>query len=79
MTTTWTAAHRAAAISPHENLALFESRGFTDQTVRQSLRLAGGGEAVRIHLTNRYGTTPHVNDAGAKALADAVDITLLDL
>lgn len=58
MTTTWTAAHRAAAISPHERLALFESRGFTDQTVRQSLRLAGGGTAVRVHLTNRYGTEP---------------------
>lgn len=58
MTTTWTAAHRAAAISPHESLALFESRGFTDQTVRQSLRLAGGGDAVRVRLTNRYGATP---------------------
>ncbi|MGK3938821.1 GDSL-type esterase/lipase family protein [Streptomyces caeruleatus] len=58
MTTTWTAAHRAAAISPHESPALFETRGFTDQTVRQSLRLAGGGDAVRIRLTNRYGHTP---------------------
>jgi lysophospholipase L1-like esterase len=58
MTTTWTAAHRAAAINPHESPALFESRGFTDQTVRQSLRLAGGGDAIRIRLTNRYGQEP---------------------
>ncbi|MCX4761235.1 GDSL-type esterase/lipase family protein [Streptomyces sp. NBC_01275] len=58
MTTTWTAAHRTAVIDPHEDFALWESRGFTDQTVRQSLRLAGGGEALRIHLSNRYGDQP---------------------
>ncbi|WP_030596538.1 GDSL-type esterase/lipase family protein [Streptomyces fulvoviolaceus] len=58
MTTTWIAAHRTAVLSPHESFALWESRGFTDQTVRQSLRLAGGGEAVRIRLSNRYGKDP---------------------
>ncbi|MEU2714108.1 GDSL-type esterase/lipase family protein [Streptomyces sp. NPDC007205] len=58
MTTTWIAAHRTAVINPHETFGLFESRGFTDQTLRQSLRLAGGGEALRITLSNRYGKEP---------------------
>ncbi|GAB2739392.1 SGNH/GDSL hydrolase family protein [Streptomyces bullii] len=36
----------------------FAVRGFTDQTVRQTLRPAGSGEALRIRLSNRYGTAP---------------------
>ncbi|WP_369033119.1 GDSL-type esterase/lipase family protein [Streptomyces adonidis] len=55
---TWIAAHRSAVIDPHEAFKLFEVRGFTDQTVRQTLHPAGGGEALRIRLSNRYGTTP---------------------
>ncbi|MET7479452.1 GDSL-type esterase/lipase family protein [Streptomyces sp. NPDC005648] len=58
MTTTWIAAHRSAVINPHETFRLFEPRAFHDQTVRQSLRLAGGGEALRIRLSNRYGKEP---------------------
>ncbi|MGI5453971.1 GDSL-type esterase/lipase family protein [Streptomyces sp. CA-249302] len=58
MTTTWIAAHRSAVINPHEGFGLFETRGFTDRTVRQSLRLAGGGDALRIRLSNRYGKEP---------------------
>lgn len=58
MTTTWIAAHRAAVINPHENFHLFEPRSFTDQTIRQTLRLAGGGEALRVRLSNRYGKEP---------------------
>ncbi|MEU0336818.1 GDSL-type esterase/lipase family protein [Streptomyces sp. NPDC006193] len=58
MTTAWIAAHRAAVISPDESFHLTEPRGFAGQTLRQSLRPAGGGEAVRILLGNRYGRTP---------------------
>lgn len=58
MTSTWIAAHRSAVIDPQEAFKLFEVRGFTDQTVRQTLRPAGGGAALRVHLSNRYGTTP---------------------
>ncbi|MCI3270449.1 GDSL-type esterase/lipase family protein [Streptomyces cylindrosporus] len=58
MTTTWIAAHRSAVINPYEGFGLFEPRGFTDRTVRQSLRLAGGGDALRIRLSNRYGKEP---------------------
>jgi lysophospholipase L1-like esterase len=57
-TTTWIAAHRTAVLGPHEDVQLFPSRSFTDQTVRQPLRLAGGGEALRVRLSNRYGTAP---------------------
>jgi lysophospholipase L1-like esterase len=58
MTSTWIAAHRSAVIDPYEAFALFETRGFTDRTVRQSLRLAGGGEALRVRFSNRYGKEP---------------------
>ncbi|MCH5673262.1 GDSL-type esterase/lipase family protein [Streptomyces gilvus] len=58
MTTTWIAAHRSAVINPHEAFHLFEPRGFSGQTVRQSVRLAGGGEALRVRLSNRYGKEP---------------------
>jgi hypothetical protein len=58
MTTTWIAAHRSAVINPYETFHLFEPRGFTDQTVRQAVRLAGPGEAFRVRLSNRYGKEP---------------------
>lgn len=54
----WTAGFRTAVISPYEQIRLTEPRGFADQTVRQALHMAGGGERIRIRLTNRYGRTP---------------------
>jgi lysophospholipase L1-like esterase len=74
--TTWIAAHRSAVIDPHEDFKLFEVRGFTDQTVRQTLRPAGGGEALRVHLSNRYGTTPL--DIGGAHLARRVEGSAID-
>ncbi|WP_171171292.1 SGNH/GDSL hydrolase family protein [Streptomyces sp. I05A-00742] len=60
MTTTshWVAGFRSAVLSPYEDYQLFPSRGFADQTVRQVLRLAGGGEALRVRLSNRFGKEP---------------------
>ncbi|MEU3335981.1 GDSL-type esterase/lipase family protein [Streptomyces sp. NPDC006668] len=58
MTTTWIAAHRSAVINPYEAFHLFEPRGFGGQTIRQSVRLAGGGEALRVRFSNRYGKEP---------------------
>lgn len=55
---TWIAGFRTGVISPFEQIKLAESREFGDETVRQILRLAGGGSAVRVRLTNRYGTAP---------------------
>ena len=54
----WTAGFRTAVISPYEQIQLTEPRGFADQTVRQVLHLAGGGERLRVRLTNRYGRAP---------------------
>jgi lysophospholipase L1-like esterase len=54
----WTAGFRTAVISPYEQVRLTEPRGFADQTVRQVLHMAGGGERLRVRLTNRYGRTP---------------------
>jgi lysophospholipase L1-like esterase len=54
----WTAGFRTAVISPYEQIQLTEPRGFADHTVRQVLHMAGGGERLRVRLTNRYGRTP---------------------
>ncbi|WP_068922736.1 SGNH/GDSL hydrolase family protein [Planobispora rosea] len=54
----WTAGFRTAVISPYEQIRFTEPRGFADQTVRQVLRMAGGGERLRVRLTNRYGRAP---------------------
>ncbi|WP_447036777.1 GDSL-type esterase/lipase family protein [Streptomyces sp. DSM 118878] len=63
-TTTWTAAFRSAVVSPYETIELFEIRRFSDQTLRQVIRLDGAGSALRIHLSNRYGRQPlHIGGA----------------
>ncbi|MEV5972631.1 SGNH/GDSL hydrolase family protein [Streptomyces sp. NPDC051921] len=54
--------HGAWAASPQAPAAPFgpnwSQQGFTDQTVRQIVRVTAGGTRARIELTNRYGTTP---------------------
>ncbi|GIF52251.1 lysophospholipase L1-like esterase [Asanoa ferruginea] len=54
----WTAGFRTAVISPYEQIQLSEPRGFADQTIEQALRMAGGGERLRVRLTNRFGRAP---------------------
>jgi lysophospholipase L1-like esterase len=49
-TASWVAAFRSAVVSPHEDIELFERRGFSGHTVRQIIRLDGGGSAIRIHI-----------------------------
>lgn len=46
---------------------------FTNETVRQIVRLSVGGERLRLRLTNEYGTEPLVIGAVRVALADGVD------
>ncbi|WKU48369.1 GDSL-type esterase/lipase family protein [Streptomyces sp. VNUA116] len=58
MTQQWVAGFRSAVISPYETIRLTEPRGFNDQTVRQVLHMAGGGERLRVRLSNRYGRSP---------------------
>lgn len=35
----------------------WSEEGFADQTIRQTVRLSLGGDALRVRLSNRYGTT----------------------
>ncbi|MEU5895515.1 GDSL-type esterase/lipase family protein [Streptomyces venezuelae] len=63
-TAAWTAAFRSAVVSPYETIDLFELRGFAGHTLRQIIRLDGGGTALRIRLSNRYGKEPlHIGGA----------------
>jgi lysophospholipase L1-like esterase len=63
----WTAGFRTAVISPYEQVKLSEPHDFADQTVRQILHMAGGGERLRVRLTNRYGRTPLIIGAATVA------------
>ncbi|MFG1797873.1 GDSL-type esterase/lipase family protein [Nocardia sp. NPDC049149] len=67
-TTHWVAGFRSAVISPDEQIKLTQPRAFADETVRQALHLAGGGEQLRIRLTNRFGHAPLVIGAAKLAL-----------
>ncbi|MFD0372863.1 GDSL-type esterase/lipase family protein [Streptomyces sp. NPDC127114] len=68
MTTTWVAGFRSAVLSPYEGIQLKPSRGFHGHTLRQILHLDGGGEAVRVLLSNEYGKEPLVIDAAGLAV-----------
>ncbi|WP_331771603.1 GDSL-type esterase/lipase family protein (plasmid) [Embleya sp. NBC_00888] len=67
-TTTWVAGFRSAVLDPNESFLIQPSRGFRDQTVRQILRLDGGGGALRVLLANEYGKEPLVIGAARVAV-----------
>ncbi|MFB7876346.1 GDSL-type esterase/lipase family protein [Nocardia sp. NPDC056064] len=83
---TWVAGFRTGVISPYEQIKLAESRELADETVRQILHLAGGGDAVRVRLTNRYGTAPltigtarvALRETGSAIVADTARQVLFD-
>ncbi|MFE2995616.1 GDSL-type esterase/lipase family protein [Nocardia sp. NPDC059246] len=52
----WVAGFRAPLVNPAEEIKLAEPRAFAGETVRQVVRVAGGGSRLRVRLTNRYGT-----------------------
>ncbi|MDX3227000.1 SGNH/GDSL hydrolase family protein [Streptomyces sp. ME19-01-6] len=57
--TTWAAGWAAPVQRPSEGFEEnWASTGFADQTVRQVVRVTGGGTAARIRLSNLYGTEP---------------------
>ncbi|MEW9550469.1 GDSL-type esterase/lipase family protein [Nonomuraea sp. NPDC050783] len=70
---TWVAGFRTGVIGPYEEIKLAEPRAFRDETVRQALLMAGGGERVRLRLTNRYGRAPLTIGAARVALRAAGD------
>ncbi|MYT34337.1 MULTISPECIES: GDSL-type esterase/lipase family protein [unclassified Streptomyces] len=51
----WATAVQRPSEGFHKNWA---EEGFADQTVRQTVRVAGAGTRARIRLSNRYGTAP---------------------
>ncbi|WP_433710902.1 SGNH/GDSL hydrolase family protein [Nocardia sp. CA-084685] len=68
-TTVWsTSAHRPSKAV----VTNWAETGFANQTVRQVVRVSDGGPAIRVRLTNRYGTTP-LAVAGATIARSAAD------
>ncbi|WP_067533835.1 SGNH/GDSL hydrolase family protein [Nocardia crassostreae] len=55
----WSAAWSAAAQRPSAGFGPnWSEAGFSDQTVRQVVRVTNGGDSVRIKLSNRFGASP---------------------
>jgi lysophospholipase L1-like esterase len=56
---TWVGSWGASPLPPSPGGGPFPAtRSFSDQTVRQIVRLSTGGDAVRLRLSNEYGTSP---------------------
>ncbi|WP_405486024.1 GDSL-type esterase/lipase family protein [Nocardia sp. NBC_00511] len=64
----WVASFRAPLVDPAEEIRLAEPRGFAGETLRQVVRMAGGGSALRVRLTNRYSAEPLVIGAARIAV-----------
>jgi lysophospholipase L1-like esterase len=57
----WVASWGAAPLPPSPAMGPFPATpSFSNQTIRQVVRLSAGGERVRVRLTNEYGTRPLV-------------------
>jgi lysophospholipase L1-like esterase len=71
-TAAWTTSPQRPGISFAPN---WSEEGFTDQTIRQTIRLSVGGDALRVRLSNRYGTVP-LQAAGLTVAAAAGGATV---
>jgi lysophospholipase L1-like esterase len=68
----WTASWGAAPLPPGPAMGPFPATpAFSDQTIRQIVRLSAGGSRIRIRFTNEYGSKPLLIGAVRVALADA--------
>jgi len=66
----WARSWGASAQAPTAAMGAFPaSPTFNDQTIRQAVRLSGGGREVRIRFTNEYGTKPLTIGSAHLALA----------
>lgn len=69
---TWTATWGAAPTPPTPAMGPMPGTpSFSNQTVRQILRISAGGAALRVRLTNEYGKQPLAVGAARIALANA--------
>lgn len=72
----WTAAWTTSPQRPSIGFAPnWSEEGFADQTIRQTVRLSAGGDALRVRLSNRHGTRP-LQVAGLTVAAAAGDATV---
>ncbi len=70
----WVGSWGASPLPPSPAAGPFPATpSFSDQTVRQIVRLSVGGERVRLRLTNEYGAKPLIVGAARIALADGAD------
>jgi len=70
----WVGSWGASPLPPSPGAGPFPATpSFTDQTVRQIVRLSVGGQRVRLRLSNEYGTKPVTIGAARVALADGTD------
>ncbi|MGK5641745.1 SGNH/GDSL hydrolase family protein [Streptomyces sp. URMC 126] len=68
--TAWAAGWSAAVQRPSAGFGEnWSETGFARQSVRQVVRVTGGGTSVRIRLSHRYGTEPLTVDGAALALS----------
>ncbi len=68
----WAAAVQRPSVGSRPNWSL---RGFADQTVRQVVRITAGGSAVRVRLSDLYGTTPlRIAGATVAVAADGASV-----
>ena len=70
----WVGSWGASPLPPSPGAGPFPATpSFSDQTVRQIVRLSVGGERVRLRLTNEYGGKTITVGAARVALADGAD------
>ncbi len=68
----WARSWGASAQAATPKMGAFPgSPTFNDQTIRQVVRLSGGGQQVRVRFTNEFGTKPLAIGAAHLALAGA--------
>ena len=68
----WTASWGAAPLPPGPAMGPFPATpAFSNQTIRQIVRITAGGSRIRIRFTNEFGSRPLLIGAARVALADA--------
>lgn len=53
---TWSASVQQPRPAELSTPGSLDQKGFTDQTLRQIVRTSAGGSAIRLHLSNKYGS-----------------------
>ena len=79
----WTTSPQRPGVSVEPN---WSAEGFQGHTLRQTVRLSRGGDALRIRLSNRYGTVPlrvagltvAVGAGGAAVKSDTLRLATVD-